>query len=79
MAFVDLGLPDISGVQVALRIRGMPQGRKLPLIALTGLGRDEDRYMTRAAQFNEHITKPLQIDDLTRIIQTIATDAQVAP
>lgn len=72
MAFLDLGLPDISGVQVALRIRNTPTGRKLPLIALTGLGRDEDRYLTRAAQFDEHVTKPLHIDDLMRITQGVA-------
>lgn len=72
LAFLDLGLPDISGVQVALRIRNTPSGRKLPLIALTGLGRDEDRYLTHAAQFNEHVTKPLHIDDLMRILQRIA-------
>jgi len=72
MAFLDLGLPDISGVQVALQIRGTPKGRKLPLIALTGLGRDEDRYLTRAAQFNEHVTKPLRIDDLVRITREVA-------
>lgn len=72
MVFLDLGLPDISGVQAALRIRGTPKGRKLHLIALTGLGRDEDRDLTRAAQFNEHITKPLQIDDLVRITREVA-------
>ena len=66
------GLPDISGVQVALQIRGTPKGRKLPLIALTGLGRDEDRYLTRAAQFDEHVTKPLRIDDLVRITREVA-------
>lgn len=72
MAFVDLGLPDISGVQVALRIRGMPEGRKLPLFALTGLGRDEDRYLTKAAQFDDHLVKPLQIDHLIRITREVA-------
>lgn len=72
MAFVDLGLPDISGVQVALRIRGTPAGRKLPLFALTGLGRDEDRYLTSAAQFDEHLVKPLQIDHLIRITREVA-------
>lgn len=72
MAFLDLGLPDISGIQVALRIRGTPKGRKLPLIALTGLGRDEDRHLTKAAQFNEHVTKPLQIDELVRITREVA-------
>ncbi|WP_323143347.1 hybrid sensor histidine kinase/response regulator [Massilia phyllosphaerae] len=72
MAFLDLGLPDISGVQVALRIRATPRGRELPLIALTGLGREEDRHLTSAAQFDEHITKPLQLDDLVRVTQAVA-------
>ena len=78
MAFVDLGLPDISGIQVALRIRGTPAGRKLPLIALTGLGRDDDRYMTEAAQFDEHVVKPLQMTDLVRITEAVATRRQAA-
>ncbi len=78
MAFVDLGLPDISGVQVALRIRGTQKGRKLPLYALTGLGRDEDRFLTQAAQFNEHIVKPLHMDDLLRITAAVAKQQAVA-
>lgn len=72
LAFIDLGLPDISGIQVALTIRGTPRGKSLPLVALTGLGRDEDRYMTQAAQFDEHIVKPLQLPELTRILATVA-------
>jgi len=77
IAFIDLGLPDISGIQVALRLRGTPKGRKLPLIALTGLGRDEDRYMTRAAGFEEHIVKPLKMNELNRIINTVARRQQM--
>ena len=79
MAFLDLGLPDISGVQVALRIRNTSYGRHLPLIALTGLGRDEDRSLTHAAQFNEHITKPLRIEDLTRVTQLVAARHMYKP
>jgi len=78
MAFLDLGLPDISGIQVALRIRGMPQRRKLSLVALTGLGRDQDRDMTTAAQFNEHLTKPLDIADLLRITRDVANRKRAA-
>ncbi len=78
MAFVDLGLPDISGIQVALRIRGTPSGRKLPLVALTGLGRDNDRYMTQAARFDEHIVKPLQMADLLRITENVVSKRQDA-
>lgn len=72
LAFLDLGLPDMSGIQVALTIRGTPRGKRLPLIALTGLGRAEDRYMTEAAQFTEHLVKPLAMADLTRILDSIA-------
>jgi PAS domain S-box-containing protein len=67
LAFLDLGLPDISGIQVGLAIRGTPHGKTMPLIALTGLGRDEDRYLTQAAQFTEHLVKPLAMEDLLRI------------
>jgi signal transduction histidine kinase len=72
LAFLDLGLPDISGIQVGLTIRGTPHGRHMPLIALTGLGRDEDRYLTQAAQFTEHLVKPLAMADLLRITEGIA-------
>ncbi|WP_313177656.1 ATP-binding protein [Massilia sp.] len=72
MAFIDLGLPDISGVQVALTIRATSTGRKLPLFALTGLGRDEDFFLTRSAQFNEHLVKPLSMDELLRITESVA-------
>ncbi len=72
MAFVDLSLPDISGIQVALRIRHTENGHMLPLFALTGLGRDEDHFLTRAAQFNEHLIKPLGIADLNRITAEVA-------
>lgn len=74
LAFLDLGLPDISGIQVALTIRGTPRGKRLPLIALTGLGRAEDRYMTEAAQFTEHLVKPLAMADLLRIIASAASN-----
>ena len=73
LAFLDLGLPDISGIEVALTIRGTVRGKKLPLVALTGLGRDEDRYLTQAAQFTEHLVKPLAMPDLLRITETVAS------
>jgi len=72
LAFLDLGLPDISGIQVALTIRGTARGKKLPLVALTGLGREQDRYLTQAAQFTEHLVKPLAMDDLLRITAAVA-------
>ena len=76
LAFLDLGLPDISGIQVGLTIRGTARGKHMPLIALTGLGREEDRYLTQAAQFTEHLVKPLAMADLLRITEGIAQRAR---
>lgn len=66
---LELGLPDISGIDVARAIRGRREGRDVVLIALTGWGRDEDRMRTTEAGFDEHLTKPV---DALVLLQVIA-------
>jgi|GEM_PF-1979537 len=68
LVLLDLGLPDISGVQVALHLRGKPWGRKLRLVALTGLGQQQDRDLTRVAGFNLHLVKPVRIESLLELV-----------
>src|SRR5450830_838796 len=68
LVLLDLGLPDISGVQVALHLRGKPWGRKLRLVALTGLGQQQDRDLTRVAAFNLHLVKPVRIESLLELV-----------
>jgi len=77
LVFLDLGLPDISGIQVALTLRGTAPGRRLRLIALTGLGREQDRFMTRAARFDEHLVKPIQMADVLRLVGRAADGPQI--
>ncbi len=72
LVLLDLGLPDISGVQVALHVRGKPWGRDLKLVALTGLGQQHDRDLTRLAGFNLHLVKPVRIDDLLQLVGNAA-------
>ena len=69
LVLLDLGLPDISGIQVALHARGKPWGRALQLVALTGLGQQRDRDLTRAAGFDLHLVKPVRIDDLVALVE----------
>jgi signal transduction histidine kinase len=68
IAFVDIGLPDVNGYEVAARVRktlGRPSPR---LVAMTGFGRDSDRRMAREAGFDAYLVKPIDMDSLEKIL-----------
>jgi len=54
----DLGLPEMSGFEVAQAIRSESAFDKLGLVALTGYGQADDRARSRDAGFDDHLTKP---------------------
>ena len=67
VVFLDLGMPGMDGFETARRIRALPQGAAMTLIALTGWGQDRDRHLTREAGFDAHLVKPIDpmaIEDL---------------
>lgn len=68
LAFLDLGLPDKTGVEVAFSVSKKGFGKNVRLVALTGLSRDSDRFVTQAAGFEEHLIKPAKFDDLLRLV-----------
>jgi PAS domain S-box-containing protein len=68
VAFVDLGMPVLDGLQTAKKIRNAPWGRDMVLVALTGWGQESDRQRCKAAGFNDHLTKPATPEDVIRII-----------
>jgi two-component system, sensor histidine kinase len=70
VAFLDIGLPDMSGVEVAAALRGYPELGKTVLIALTGYGQDKDRMGAMAAGFNHHLTKPVNMETLNDTVRT---------
>jgi len=63
-AIVDIGLPGIDGYEVARRLRKLPDGANIALIALTGYGQIEDRERALRAGFDEHLAKPLDTERL---------------
>lgn len=65
---MDLGLPEIDGCEVARRMRGMAELKGVRLLALTGHGRDEDRQRTRDAGFDHHLVKPVDLDELEKLV-----------
>jgi CheY-like chemotaxis protein len=65
---MDLGLPQIDGCEVARRMRGMAELKGVRLVALTGHGRDEDRQRTRDAGFDHHLVKPVDLEELEKLV-----------
>jgi signal transduction histidine kinase/CheY-like chemotaxis protein len=67
IAFIDLNMPRMDGVEVARRLRVTPWGRGARLVALTGLGQPSDIERTREAGFDEHLTKPADLGYISRL------------
>jgi PAS domain S-box-containing protein len=66
VVLLDLGLPDMSGEEVAQHLRRDTQARDARLIAITGWGQEADRARTREAGFDLHLVKPVDPDVLLR-------------
>jgi two-component system CheB/CheR fusion protein len=69
VALVDLGLPVMSGFDLARRIRGDGNGKYTKLVALSGYGQEEDVAAALAAGFDEHLTKPTDVERLERLLE----------
>lgn len=68
VVILDIRLPDMNGYDVARALRSRAKGRSLHLIALTGLGRPEDRARAREAGFDQFAVKPLDLAALRGIM-----------
>ncbi len=69
IAIVDIGLPKLTGYEVASKLRAKAGSKSIYLVALTGYGRPSDRKAAMDAGFDEHLVKPLKPRDLERILQ----------
>jgi CheY-like chemotaxis protein len=65
---LDIGLPDISGYEVAREARRLPGGDRIRIYALTGYGQPEDRARTIEAGFDGHLVKPIAPADLVALV-----------
>jgi two-component system CheB/CheR fusion protein len=68
IGIIDIGLPGIDGFELARRIRAKPEFSGLYLVALTGYGQPADRALALESGFDEHLVKPLNPDDLMRLL-----------
>jgi len=66
LVLLDLGLPDIPGVEVARRLKSAPATHAIPIVALTGRDDDADREALRAAGCAAYLVKPVDTQSLIR-------------
>ncbi len=67
VVFLDLGMPGTDGFETAKLMRGMPEGKDVTLVAVTGWGQAEDRSRTRESGFDLHLVKPVDIAALGQV------------
>jgi PAS domain S-box-containing protein len=66
--FMDLAMPRLDGVEAARRIRTLPHGEHVRIVALTGWGQEADRQRTRDAGMDHHLIKPVSLDALQSVL-----------
>ena len=67
----DIGMPQMNGYELARELRGMPGYEAVPLVALTGYSKFDDRQRSLDAGFNAHLTKPIEPRELLDLIEQL--------
>jgi CheY-like chemotaxis protein len=72
VVLLDIGMPGMDGYEVARALRGNPEVGRPVLVAVTGWGGPEERLKSKAAGFDEHLTKPVDISMIELLFATLA-------
>jgi len=68
VVLLDIGLPKLNGYEACRRLRAQPWGKEIVIVAATGWGQDEDRRLSQEAGFDHHLVKPVDPEDLLRLL-----------
>jgi PAS domain S-box-containing protein len=68
---MDVGMPRMNGYEAVRRIRQAPWGRGVRIIAMTGWGQERDRERSRAAGFDGHLVKPVNLPELEKMLKEV--------
>jgi signal transduction histidine kinase/ActR/RegA family two-component response regulator len=72
IAFLDIGLPEMDGYELARVLRRVTSLVHTPLVAITGYAQADDRHRALASGFNEHLAKPLDVDRVLECIERLS-------
>ena len=76
VVLLDIGLPGMSGYEVAERLREWPETGEARLIALTGWGQEEDRRRSRSSGIDVHLVKPVDLDVILDLLAAPASSGE---
>jgi PAS domain S-box-containing protein len=78
MAILDIGMPKMNGYEVARELRAR-FGERITLVAITGWGKEEDKRRAGEAGFHHHLTKPVALDALERLLAGALPATKTSP
>ncbi|HLK92522.1 MAG TPA: response regulator, partial [Polyangia bacterium] len=78
VVFVDLGLPELDGLEVGRRLRAAPDGSPRLMVSMSGFGQEQTRLRSDAAGFHHHLVKPVDIESLRALLDTCLRDGAAA-
>ena len=76
VVLMDIGLPKLTGYDVAREMRSKAWGRTITLVAVTGWGREADRRQSQEAGFDQHLTKPVEPAVLEALLDSCSKHAK---
>jgi CheY-like chemotaxis protein len=68
IVFLDLGMPRMGGLEAAKHLHSLANSEPMLLVALTGWGQEQDQQRTREAGFDLHLLKPINRDELDKVL-----------
>jgi PAS domain S-box-containing protein len=71
LILLDIGMPGKNGYDVCRHIRQQPWGSQVIISALTGWGQDEDKRRSQEAGFDHHLVKPVDPNDLEKLLEEL--------
>jgi CheY-like chemotaxis protein len=72
LVFLDIGMPRMDGYETARRLRALPEGNDVKLVALTGWGEEQISDRAREAGFDRQLTKPAGPETLQGLLDSLA-------
>jgi CheY-like chemotaxis protein len=72
VVLLEINLPKMSGYEAACQIRRQPWGKQMVLAAVTGWGQEENKRRAIEAGFDHHLTKPVDLVVLTKLLAGVS-------
>jgi CheY-like chemotaxis protein len=79
VVLLDLAMPGMDGYETRRRMRAEPALNGAYYVAMTGFGNEDDKRRTRAAGFDAHMTKPVELDSLMGLLNEARERADRSP